>query len=108
MKQFGTRYEVFCGEAQRTRYGLTKEGLVMSHGKVVSKKKHEHAMANKAEYVDKMNARRRNLRAPSPAPARPSSPSRVEDIVIPAHRARPLPTAPSQLQRLAAAASRTW
>ena len=106
MKPFGTRYEVFCGEAVRTRYGLTKDMLVMSHGKVVSKKKHDHATANKQEYVDKMNVRRRAARGP---PARPSSPA-LEAIVIPASRARAPPDQgpAAQLARLRAAASRAY
>lgn len=108
MKHFGTRYEVFYGEAVRTRYGLTKDSLVMSHGKVVSKKKHDHATANKQEYVDKMNVRRRTARGPPPA--RPSSPARVEAIVIPASRARAPPDQgpAAQLARLRAAASHAY
>lgn len=107
MKPFGTRYEVFCGEASRTRYGLTKDMLVMSHGKVVSKKKHDHATANKQEYVDKMNVRRRAARLP---PARPSTPAQAEAVSMPAHRPRATtePTRESRLRALIAAAARTY
>ena len=111
MKPFGTRYEVFCGEALRTRYGLTKDMLVMSHGKVVSKAKHDHAMANKQAYVDKMNVRRRSIRAPSgPLPARPSSSSTVDAIVAPAIRSRAQPdqSSTAQLKRLREMASLTY
>lgn len=107
MKAYGTRMEVWCGEARATRYGLTKDGLVLSRGKVVSKAKHDHAMANKQEYVQKMNVRRRAARAPPPA--RPSSPAHAEAISIPAHRSRPEQYNPqSQLLRLRAAANRTF
>lgn len=107
MKPFGTRYEVFCGEAIRTRYGLTKDMLVMSHGKVVSKAKHDHAMANKQAYVDKMNVRRRGA-ITGREPARPSSP-RVEAIVIPATRTRTQDQSPAaQLARLRAASNMTF
>ena len=111
MKPFGTRYEVFCGEALRTRYGLTKDGLVMSHGKVVSKVKHDHAMANKQAYVEKMNVRRRSSRAPSgPPPARPSSSATSDAIVVPATRSRAQPdqSPAAQLKRLRDLASRTY
>ena len=106
MKAYGTRMEVWCGEARATRYGLTKDGLVLSRGKVVSKAKHDHAMANKQEYVQKMNVRRRAARAPPPT--RVSSPARSEAIRIPAHRSRPEPTSESRLRALIAAAARTY
>ena len=106
MKAYGTRMEVWCGEARSTRYGLTKDGLVLSRGKVVSKAKHDHAMANKQEYVQKMNVRRRAARAPPPA--RPSSPARSDAISIPAHRSRHEPTRESRLRALIAAAARTY
>jgi hypothetical protein len=101
--------EVWCGEAKSTRYGLTKDGLVMSRGKVVSKAKHDHAMANKQEYVQKMNVRRRTTRA-QPPPARPNSPARFEAVQIPAHRPRATPelTSSARLKKLLDAASRTY
>ena len=106
MKPYGTRNEVWCGDAESTRYGLTKDQLVLSRGKVVSRKKHEHAVANKTEYVNKMNAKRRTQR--QQPPARPSSPAVTEAISIPAHVSRPQSSAPSHLKKLMAAASRTW
>jgi hypothetical protein len=40
MKTFGSRAEVFHGNAKKTRYGLTKEGLIKNkHGEIVSRKK---------------------------------------------------------------------
>ncbi len=106
MKTHGTRWEVWCGEARSTRYGLTKDGLVMSHGKLVSKAKHEHAMANKAAYVQKMNANRRAVRAPPPT--RPNSPARVEALTMPSHTARRQMPARTRAQMLSDMSKRTW
>jgi hypothetical protein len=101
--------EVWCGDASQTRYGLTKAKLVMSNGKVVSKKKHDDAVANKAQYLEKMNARRPRRRA-APVTIRPAGETLA--ISIPATtRAVPAPTPASRREALAAAvasASRTY
>ena len=40
MKTFGSRAEVFHGNAKKTKYGLTKAGLLKNkHGEIVSRKK---------------------------------------------------------------------
>ena len=40
MKTFGSRAEVFHGNAKKTKYGLTKAGLIKNkHGEIVSRKK---------------------------------------------------------------------
>lgn len=98
--------QVWCGEATQTRYGLTKAKLVMSNGKVVSKAKHDDAVANKAAYLEKMNARRPRRRT-APVTIRPA----VETMAISVPsttRARPAPTADSRRAALAAAAYRTY
>ena len=47
MTVVGTREQVWNGEAQRTRGGLTKEGLIKNkRGKLVSKKRSELAAKN--------------------------------------------------------------
>jgi hypothetical protein len=84
MKTFGSRDEVHCGLAARTRYGLTKDDLIVSHGKVVSKKKHEMAMADKQAYLDKMNGPRRARRAPSVS--RTSGPVESQAVTIQTNR----------------------
>ena len=107
MKTFGNRHEVWCGEAQRTRYGLTKDKLVMSNGKIVSKVKHDDAMANKTAYLEKMNSRRTRARAPASVTIRPSTESTA--VSMPSNRAqRPEPSRESRLRALAAAAARTY
>ena len=78
----------------------------MSHGKVVSKAKHDHAIANKAEYVAKMNARLRSTR-PVP-PTRPNSPARVEALTMPSHTARRQMPARTRAQMLSDMSKRTW
>jgi hypothetical protein len=41
MKTFGSRAEVWHGNAKKTKYGLTKKDLLKNkHGEIVSKKKH--------------------------------------------------------------------
>lgn len=106
MLTYGTRMQVWCGEATQTRYGLTKAKLVLSNGKVVSKKKHDDAVANKAQYLEKMNSRHPRRRT-APVTIRPA----VETIAIsvPGNRAqRPEPTRESRLRALAAAANATY
>jgi len=103
---YGTRMQVWCGEAERTRYGLTKEKLVLSHGKVVSKAKHDDATANRAAYLAKMNAKRPR-RTQAPVSIRTATESTA--ISVPGNRApRPEPTSDSRLRALTAAASRTY
>ena len=98
--------QVWRGEAERTRYGLTKEKLVLSHGKVVSKAKHDDATANRAAYLAKMNAKRPR-RAQVPVTIQPDAESTA--ISVPGNRTtRAEPTRESRLRALAAAASRTY
>ena len=48
MKTFGSRAEVFHGNAKKTKYGLTKAGLLKNkHGEIVSRKKHLQAKKDK-------------------------------------------------------------
>ena len=48
MKTFGSRAEVWHGNAKKTKYGLTKQGLLKNkHGEIVSKKKHFTAKKEK-------------------------------------------------------------
>jgi hypothetical protein len=48
MKTFGSRAEVFHGNAKKTKYGLTKAGLIKNkHGEIVSRKKHLTAKKEK-------------------------------------------------------------
>lgn len=106
MRTFGNRQAVWCGDAQRTRYGLTKDKLFMSNGKIVSKVKHDDAMANKSAYLAKMNSRRTRSTQP-PVTIRPSAESTA--ISVPGNRApRPEPSRESRLKALAAAAARTY
>lgn len=106
MPTYGTRMQVWCGEADQTRYGLTKAKLVLSNGKVVSKAKHDDAIANKQAYLAKMNSRRAR-RAPPQVTIRPAAETIA--ISVPGNRARrPEPTRESRLRALAAAASRTF
>lgn len=106
MQTYGNRMQVWCGEAEKTRYGLTKAKLVMSNGKIVSKAKHDDAVANKQAYLAKMNARRAR-RAPAPVTIRPAVESTA--VSVPGNRAsRPEPTRESRLRALVAAASRTF
>lgn len=102
--------QVWCGEASQTRYGLTKAKLVMSNGKVVSKKKHDDAVANKAQYLEKMNARRPRRRA-APVTIRPAGIETLAISIPATTRARPAPTPASRRESLEAAvasASRTY
>ena len=106
MQTYGTRMQVWCGEAEQTRYGLTKSKLVLSNGKVVSKAKHDDAVANKSAYLSKMNVRR-TRRAPHPVTIRPATETLA--VSVPGNRApRPEPTRESRLRTLTAAASRTY
>lgn len=106
MQTYGTRMQVWCGEATQTRYGLTKSKLVLSNGKVVSKKKHDDAVANKAQYLEKMNARRPRRRA-APVTIRPAG--ETQAISIPATvRERPTQTIASRRAALAAAVNATY
>jgi len=51
MRKFGTRSEVFDGQATMTRGGLKKDDLMLSRTmKIVSKKKSEMAKASYAKY----------------------------------------------------------
>jgi hypothetical protein len=98
--------QVWCGEAAQTRYGLTKAKLVMSNGKVVSKAKHDDAVANKAAYLEKMNARRPRRRS---APVTILPAGETQAISIPATvRERPAQTIAIRRAALAAAAYRTY
>lgn len=49
-KKYGSRQEVFEGISEMTRGGLTKADLMVSRGKIVSKKKSEAAKASYAKY----------------------------------------------------------
>lgn len=107
MKTYGSRDEVHCGIASRTRHGLTKADLVVSHGKIVSKKKHDMAVADKQAYLDKMNGPRM-ARRPA-AVARSTGPVVVPALTVPASRpSRAEPTRESRLNALTAAANRTY
>ena len=50
MRKFGTRSEVFDGQATMTRGGLKKDDLMSRTMKIVSKKKSEMAKASYAKY----------------------------------------------------------
>jgi len=51
VKKYGSRNEVFDGDAEKTRGGLTKEDLMLSKtGKIVSKKKSLAALASYTKY----------------------------------------------------------
>lgn len=106
MKTYGSRDEVHCGVAVRTRYGLTKDDLIVSHGKVVSKKKHDMAMADKQAYLDKMNGPRR-ARRPPPV-VRTSGPAESQSVTIQANRPSRQMTPESRAALLRAAANRTF
>jgi hypothetical protein len=43
----GSRVQVFNGNAYKTEGGLTKNGLIRSHGRIVSRKKHLTAKKEK-------------------------------------------------------------
>jgi hypothetical protein len=106
MPTYGTRMQVWCGEADQTRYGLTKAKLVLSNGKVVSKAKHDDAVANKQAYLAKMNARRAR-RIAAPVIIRQAVETQAESV--PAHSApRPAQTRDSRLRALTAAANRVF
>ena len=49
-KKYGSRQEVFDGTSEMTRGGLTKADLMLSRGKIVSKKKSDAAKASYAKY----------------------------------------------------------
>ena len=49
-KKYGTRQEVFDGLSQMTRGGLSKDDLMISRGKIVSKKKSAAAKESYAKY----------------------------------------------------------
>ena len=50
-RRFGTRDEVWNGQAEKTRGGLTKDKLMLSRtGRLVSKLKSEQAKQNYAKY----------------------------------------------------------
>ena len=110
MPIYGTRMQVWVGEggATQTRYGLKKEDLVMSKGgKVVSKKKSQHAIANKTEYLEKMNSRRTRRSAPQ-VTIRPTS-TETQEVSVPGNTTqRPAVTRDSRLRALTAAAARTY
>ena len=51
MKKYGNRIDVYNGEAEKTRGGLTKDDLMLSKtGKIVSKKKSLAALASYTKY----------------------------------------------------------
>lgn len=49
-RKYGTRQEVYDGLSEMTRGGLKKDDLILSRGKLVSKKKSEAAKASYAKY----------------------------------------------------------
>ena len=49
-RKYGTRQEVYDGVSEMTRGGLKKDDLILSRGKLVSKKKSEAAKASYAKY----------------------------------------------------------
>lgn len=49
-RKYGTRQEVYDGASEMTRGGLKKDDLLVSRGKIVSKKKSEAAKASYAKY----------------------------------------------------------
>ena len=58
MRKYGNRQDVFNGEAEKTRGGLTKDDLILSKtGKIVSKKKSLAA----AESYKKFGFKKREL-----------------------------------------------
>ena len=50
MKKYGDRQSVYDGLCKMTRGGLMKEDLMMSRGKIVSKKKSDLAKLNYSKY----------------------------------------------------------
>ena len=69
MKKYGSRSEVYNGEAEATRGGLTKADLILSKtGKIVSKKKSEAALAAYKKYGF---TKRLPAKAAEPAPQEP-------------------------------------
>lgn len=64
MKKYGNRQAVFDGLSKMTRGGLTKEDLIMSRGKLVSKRKSEQAKVSYSKYGFKK-------REPEPEPKEP-------------------------------------
>ena len=106
MRKYGDRQSVWCGEAEQTRYGLTKDKLVMSKGKIVSKVKHDDAVQNKTAYLSKLNSKRQR-RAPAPVVIRSSAETAA--ISVPGNRVpRAEPTRESRLKALTSAANRTY
>ena len=101
MKTYGSRDEVHCGIASRTRHGLTKADLVVSHGKIVSKKKHDMAVADKQAYLDKMNGPRR-ARRPA-AVTRSTGPVEIQAVTVQTNRQPKQQTPESRAAQLRAA-----
>ncbi len=66
MRKFGTRSEVFDGQATMTRGGLKKDDLMLSRTmKIVSKKKSEMAKASYAKYGFRSRAEKPKTKEPS-------------------------------------------
>ena len=55
-RKYGSRQEVFDGLSEMTRGGLTKADLMISRGKIVSKKKSDAAKASYAKFGFKKRA----------------------------------------------------
>lgn len=49
-RKYGTRQEVYDGVSEMTRGGLRKDDLMVSRGKIVSKRKSEAAKASYAKF----------------------------------------------------------
>jgi len=66
-KKYGSRQEVFSGEAEKTRGGLRKEDLILSkEGKIVSKKKSEAALQTYKKFGFKKRAPKEEAKEPEP------------------------------------------
>jgi len=73
VKRYGTREEVWDGQATKTRGGLTKNDLVLSKTmKIVSKKKSQMAKAAYAKY----GFNKRTQEEPEEAPEEPEKPKK--------------------------------
>lgn len=62
-RKYGSRQEVFDGLCQMTRGGLSKDDLMVSRGRIVSKRKSDAAKASYAKYGFK---KREPVEAPKP------------------------------------------
>ena len=77
-RKYGTRQEVYDGASEMTRGGLKKDDLIVSRGKIVSKKKSEAAKASYAKYGFK----KRESSVPPPKKRRRRKKVVVEEVNV--------------------------